>query len=464
LGIQTVECPICKNHDPCGTSVFDFTKWRLTVQSPLCKTSGEKPLGDYELYGNPAIGAIPNLRIVVAMIQNLIANPGRRSWSISCPCGFVAHCVAAAMSVTSGIGNREENAMDFRSVSALAANAITVHSKIVDILAGKTPIPEVVELFITNFCSFRCPHCHCANWHGDEQSYMRVATLERIFAELESLGVKTIEFGGGGEPLQHPYIHDIFEMLRRRGMRCGIISNGYAVIDNQPLREDIAGVSDWFRVSLDGVADDVYREVHGRDDLSYGKLKLALRDFTTMAARNPDPFARTRLGLKMILQQANKNGLAAVCSEAKAMGADFIQFKWLENSPLSLPEGERRAIFEFLDHMKNSAENDLIIDLLPGYDGESSAQKNEKCALSILHPLIDWDGAVYICAFFHQRRKTHCLGNINRNSFLDLWESDEHKITRMAVNPLQCVSNCPLKRYNPIIEFIKKERYRFPYI
>ncbi|MDR1612608.1 MAG: hypothetical protein LBT97_07460 [Planctomycetota bacterium] len=37
--------------------------------------------------------------------------------------------------------------MDFRSSSVLAANAITVHSKTVDILAGKTPTPEVVELF-----------------------------------------------------------------------------------------------------------------------------------------------------------------------------------------------------------------------------------------------------------------------------------------------------------------------------
>jgi hypothetical protein len=26
LGIQTAECPIGKNHHPCGTSVFDFCK------------------------------------------------------------------------------------------------------------------------------------------------------------------------------------------------------------------------------------------------------------------------------------------------------------------------------------------------------------------------------------------------------------------------------------------------------
>jgi hypothetical protein len=26
LGIQTAECPIRKNHDPCGTGVFDFCK------------------------------------------------------------------------------------------------------------------------------------------------------------------------------------------------------------------------------------------------------------------------------------------------------------------------------------------------------------------------------------------------------------------------------------------------------
>jgi hypothetical protein len=26
VGIQTAECPLCKNHGPCGTGVFDFCK------------------------------------------------------------------------------------------------------------------------------------------------------------------------------------------------------------------------------------------------------------------------------------------------------------------------------------------------------------------------------------------------------------------------------------------------------
>jgi hypothetical protein len=26
LAIQTAECPICENRDPCGTGVFDFRK------------------------------------------------------------------------------------------------------------------------------------------------------------------------------------------------------------------------------------------------------------------------------------------------------------------------------------------------------------------------------------------------------------------------------------------------------
>jgi hypothetical protein len=29
LGIQTAECPICKNHDPCGTGVLDF--WKVAI-------------------------------------------------------------------------------------------------------------------------------------------------------------------------------------------------------------------------------------------------------------------------------------------------------------------------------------------------------------------------------------------------------------------------------------------------
>jgi hypothetical protein len=31
LDIQTVEGPICKNHNPCGTVVFDFAKRLLAI-------------------------------------------------------------------------------------------------------------------------------------------------------------------------------------------------------------------------------------------------------------------------------------------------------------------------------------------------------------------------------------------------------------------------------------------------
>jgi MoaA/NifB/PqqE/SkfB family radical SAM enzyme len=190
--------------------------------------------------------------------------------------------------------------MDVKNFDSTAINPFAVYSKVQEALEGKIPNPSVVEFFITNFCSFKCPHCRCAQFHENSASYMGLDFIRRILDEIKAMGCNIIEFGGGGEPLEHPRILEIFDMLKERNMRCGIITNGYSLINNHKLANAILEVTDWIRISLDAVTNKTYRLVHGRKDLSYDALKLALKNLSNQASKNQSPVLRTRLGIKIM--------------------------------------------------------------------------------------------------------------------------------------------------------------------
>jgi radical SAM protein with 4Fe4S-binding SPASM domain len=348
---------------------------------------------------------------------------------------------------------------------ATAINPLTVYSKVHDVLNGKIPNPTVVEFFITNFCSFKCPHCRCAKMHESNDSYISLELIKRALDKIAGINCKIIEFGGGGEPLEHPYIIEILHMLHERNMRCGIITNGYNLIDNIELVNSILPVADWVRISLDAVTENSYKLVHGKKELSYQKLKKTLYDFSTRAAKNGDIALRTRLGIKLIIQKYNQFDIEQSFHESIEMGADYLQFKWLETHAFSIPNEERYTIIDLFHKIKDKYGNTGIpFDVLSGYSGDTPNSSESPCLLSVLYPVIDWDGKIYICAFFHHRKNNHCLGDLAEESFVEIWNSNKHREKIEEIQTHQCVPNCPIKRYEPVVEFIRQSGNSFLYI
>ena len=349
-----------------------------------------------------------------------------------------------------------------RGLDATAANLILVSDKVRQVVAGQIPLPEVVELFLTNYCNFACPFCRCAKYHGDTRQFMDFDTLARLLEELVGQGVRRIELGGGGEPLEHPMIRQVLERFREQGFRFGLITNGWRLTEFPELVDSIIECADWVRFSLDGLTDDVYRVVHGRPNIAYQPLRAAIAELVRRARARDGVGWAPKVGIKLILQRPNRHQLLAAVDEALDLGVNYLQFKWLENHPWSIPPEERPGLSEALHaRLQQLRDGSLIVDVLPGYEAR---EVRERCIMSVLHPLIDWDGTIYFCAFFHHRKETHSIGNITTQRFFDCWNSEYHRDRRRLVDPAQCVANCPMLRYNPIMKFIVEEGFRFHYI
>jgi radical SAM protein with 4Fe4S-binding SPASM domain len=349
-----------------------------------------------------------------------------------------------------------------RRLDATSANLIAVYDKVIQILKGEIPLPEVVELFITNYCRFACPFCRCSKYHGDKSQFIYFEILVKLLDELAENRIMTLELGGGGEPLEHPQIFDLLHCFQERSFRVGLITNGYKLTERPDLVGPLLACADWIRFSVDATSDDVDQIVHGRNDVSYLALRKMIVEMVQEISVKSGVDRRPKIGIKLIIQRPNEHQVLKAIDEALEIGVNYLQFKWLEEHKWSVKPERRLPLIDALQsRIASQSPESLIVDVLPGYGG---FKIQERCVMSVLHPLVDWDGTIYMCAFFHHRKKAHSIGTLRESKFFDCWGSDHHREQIRNVNPTQCTPNCPLLRYNPVIKFIRDEAFRFRYI
>ncbi len=345
----------------------------------------------------------------------------------------------------------------YRKYDSSVIQLISAWPKVLQVLRNEIPDPEVVEIFPTNFCNFECPHCRSREYRGDNSTYMDIAALENLLDELYQRNIHAIELSGGGEPLMHPQIEQIFDYFIQRGFRVGLITNGYRFTDSSTLKEKAIQCCNWIRFSVDAFTNETYKRVHGRKEISYKNLKQSISEFVDMADETP------KIGLKTLISKLNAEDSLLAINEALELRADYLQFKFL-GYPMNLilPNQEINQLTEKIQEQIDSVKDQpLVAELVPTYKGKRTYQK---CLMTFLHPVVDWDGEIYVCAFFEHRKKQHSLGNIHEGGFFRHWDSPRHKEVFDAVDPATCVPNCPMLRYNPVIDFIKSDWYRFQFI
>lgn len=125
------------------------------------------------------------------------------------------------------------------------------------------PGPVTLEVHSHNPCNERCTDC--SGWRAKlgPSSSLDFEVFKWVIDEATALGVKGVQFSGGGEPWLHPHATDMAKYCVNSGLKIGIISNGTAFTD-----EDcrwLAENSTWIRLSLDAASREVRKLSHGVD-------------------------------------------------------------------------------------------------------------------------------------------------------------------------------------------------------
>ncbi|SDW61632.1 radical SAM/SPASM domain-containing protein [Tepidimicrobium xylanilyticum] len=124
--------------------------------------------------------------------------------------------------------------------------------------------PIKAYLTITDICNLRCEHCFGDFGQGSEMS---MEQIEYVIMQLKELGVPQISITGG-EPLCHPRIYEIIELIIEENFTIQITTNGLLI--NDKFVNALSKYSNQcFRVSisLDGI-EGAHDMIRGKGNFS----------------------------------------------------------------------------------------------------------------------------------------------------------------------------------------------------
>jgi radical SAM protein with 4Fe4S-binding SPASM domain len=311
---------------------------------------------------------------------------------------------------------------------------------------GVMPAPRMCILYPTYACNHRCAGCDYARLNGGGKTLTR-AELSHVMDELLSLGIKSVEFCGGGEPTLHPRLGEAMDRCIQGGVAFGLLTNGTNLTPE--LRARLVAHGSYCRISVEAASAPVfdrYKKPVNRD----AGFDVVLRNIGDLvAARQAGrPATRLQISYKYSVDMNNYEDVLEAVEVACGLKVDSVQFKCVRNVPSEIRDQALIArLREGLRQRRDACPGLRILDNL-----ERSRLTKCRCWLSALQLTVDAFGDVYICCYYRHRMDRHRLGNLLVRSLKDIWYSQEHwqKIGQIELEDCNKY-DCRFHRYNELM-------------
>lgn len=309
--------------------------------------------------------------------------------------------------------------------------------------------PFKIYLDITLACSLQCPFCLSEAGRGLKTS-LPVATIEKLAAEIQELGVMYVKIGGG-DPFLHPDFEAIINLLRSTGCFLTISTNS-AVVTPQ-IVDLLANAKIRTSVSIEGmeaVNDSLRGSGHFRKALAAlgilkkGGVNVLLR--TTLLRQNLDDVPE-------LVKLARNRGVKIKFSYCRPAG------RAVHNQTVLSPQDSPHylGVLEYL----NSTEVLPHVLMDEGMMFSQPAEVSQKllrgrmCGAANRSMHIDANGKVSPCVFFGP---TFSFGKIYQDGTIrDFWQGkvgNKFQTVRAIRQPRECDScsrlcknECPANRF-----------------
>jgi MoaA/NifB/PqqE/SkfB family radical SAM enzyme len=316
--------------------------------------------------------------------------------------------------------------------------------------AGLEPILRSLPVLIVSphaRCNCRCMMCDI--WKRTDNDKLTLADLEECLDEVQNLGLTWVVFSGG-EPLMHPHLFEMCQMLRCRGIRVSLLTTGLMV---GKYAGQITTFVDDIILSLDGprAIHDAIRRVTGAFDLiEHGTAELMkIKPSFHISAR-------------CTVQQTNHDHLLETAECAQRLGLRSISFLAADisseafNRPNRWPESKQRQIALTLDQISTLEEQlyeiasrwkgtgfvldsceklARIVDIFRSY-ATSREPQAPHCNAPWVSAVVEADGNVRPC-FFHPP-----IGSLKHHTLLQILNGPAAVVFRQSLR----VSSNPICR------------------
>lgn len=294
----------------------------------------------------------------------------------------------------------------------------------------------------------------------DAQDSMPDEKLMETIRSCAELGVKAIQYTGGGEPLVHPKIKDALRLTHEVGMEIALVSNGLA-LDEELI--DILATSTWVRISLDAFRRETYSLLRRVKQSCYDTVRT---NIASLAKKKKHMV----LGVGFVINADNYQEVYDAARMCKDLGADNFRISAaFTPAGLGYFDSFYPKAKELAEKTKADLETDTftVFNLFNDRIGDlfSGKQQYDFCPMKELVPYIGADLNVYTCCVLAYNDNGF-IGSIKDQTFSDLWNSEEKKLFYQTHSPLKlCQVPCMFENKNNFINYcIKKDPIHINYI
>jgi len=335
--------------------------------------------------------------------------------------------------------------------------------QITELRQGKQIVPRQVQLIISDLCNHDCHFCAYRmsggfsteqfSQDGNKNPNRKIATQKamEILDDCSAIGVKAIQFTGGGEPTVHPDHIRLFDYAGLLGLQTSLVTNGCILREGW---EAILPRMKWIRVSVDAGTAKTYSKVRSVKESMFTKVWT---NIALLAEEIRNAGTDCLLGVGFVVTRENWKEIGHCLDLAKQAGVPYVRLSAMfSNSGESYYDWIYDSIRDKIEDMRTLYEDDVfkVVDLFGDRisDLHQHAPDYNFCGYQQFNMYIGGNLKVYRCCTTSYTKHGE-VGDLSKQSFRKWFESEQKRGAYKGFDATTC-HTCQFNGKNRAINYM----------
>ena len=271
-----------------------------------------------------------------------------------------------------------------------------------------------------------------------------------LLGEFKDLGVQSVTFTGGGEPLIHPYAAKIFATASELGLQWGLVTNG--VLLKGKVADECAAHATFVRISLDAGSAATHQVTHGIRVPQFDDILRNLRALRRLSST-------LTIGASFCVQPANAAEVYEAAALVKLHGGNYLEVRptfptdWRGDGWSAALSAEQLATaIQQMAEARAALQDERfqVIGMVDRFDALAAPKKDySACRIGPLTTVVGADGRCWYCCV-QRGQPGFDYGNVLEKSFAEVWQGHP------AVQRNIVLEKCPRCRYDGLNQVLEQ--------
>ena len=178
-----------------------------------------------------------------------------------------------------------------------------------------------MEVSPASGCNHRCIFC-ALDYLEHKPGFLNYESYLDFVKIASDKGVKSIMFGGEGEPLLHPKISEMVIATKNFGIDTAFTTNG-TLLSEAFLKKTLNYIN-WIKISLDAGKSSTHSKIHRTSERDFQNIIKNIE--CAVALRNQKKYSCS-IGVQLLLLPQNYDEVLTLAKKMKKIGVDYFVVK-----------------------------------------------------------------------------------------------------------------------------------------